>query len=74
VARDYGNTANELLGERTFRLEIQVQSKLVKDVDVRNVGKRRCLKRGRSIQVDETVLHIPRRYRTTILPMIATIQ
>ena len=71
---DHRDRAYEIFGERALGLEIQVKSKLVQDIDVSNAGKRGCLVRACGVEVDEAILHIPRCNRSTVMPVVATVQ
>src|SRR5438876_10103166 len=74
MAWDYGDTTDEQFSERTRGLEIQVKSKLVDDVDVSNVRERGRLERTSSVEVHVAVLHVPRSYRSTVMPLVDAVQ
>ena len=74
MAWDYSDATDEQLSERTLSLQVQVQSELVYHIDVSNVGERCCLERACSVKVGEAVLYVPRCDRTSVLPMVGTVQ
>ena len=69
-----GYASNEQLGEGPPSLEIEVESELVQDIDMSNISERRCLKRACSVEIHEAVLYIPCCDRTTVLPVVSTVE